>query len=479
MEAEVDSLFRSSVLIMTTATTLTSTDDPTSVAKEKLVEPSPFSVGSSSAGRINPTKGVFLDLTGSDFLVGAIRTMVDEFAPLKFFASVRGMEHDQLFTEFNVEATRQMSLSAEGETNALRERNVILKKERNALDVKVTELETSAMSKERKLTYLNALVTFVKSQNDNLANRVHELEISSSGLQEKITVYENCMDKLEEFQDNRMKFISDKFDRLYADFVEMALHLEEKFNPYILTTISGCRWLLTHGMELVIANWPKYPEYLLSADDVLPAEEQPLPAAISPTSESPGYIADSELEMDPEEEDRDDEKSKGDSFEYPTSRGDGDADDDGDDFLEDDADDKDEEESSNSEDEEEEHLAPTVLAPALHSSIYVYEDFDQTEPFEEGETAATPPPSTYRVTARILFDHIYLCHFVQSQRASMALMRSIAPFTFILAPRSRTPPIGTPSLLPILLPTTSFPLPLLLPFTSCSESIPRIGKLES
>nr|GFC41502.1 hypothetical protein [Tanacetum cinerariifolium] len=53
------------------------------------------------------------------------------------------------------------------------------------------------------------------------------------------------------------------------------------------------------------------------------------------------------------------------------------------------------------------------------------------------------------------------------------LMRSAAPSTFILAPRSRTPPLGTPSLLPIPLPTSSFPLPLLLPSTSGSESIPE------
>ncbi|GKB82094.1 hypothetical protein Tco_0948989, partial [Tanacetum coccineum] len=39
--------------------------------------------------------------------------MVDEFAPTKFFASVREIKHDQLFTEFNVGAARQMSLSAE------------------------------------------------------------------------------------------------------------------------------------------------------------------------------------------------------------------------------------------------------------------------------------------------------------------------------------------------------------------------------
>nr|GEW45988.1 hypothetical protein [Tanacetum cinerariifolium] len=146
---------------------------------------------------------------------------------------------------------------------------------------------------------------------------------------------------------------------------------------------------------------PEYPEYLPPADDVHPAEEQPLPAAVSPTIESPGYIIDSEHEIEPEEEDGDDEKSEGNSIEYPTSRGDDDADDDGDDLSEDDADEKDEEESSDSEEDEEEHLAPTVPASPLHSSISAFEDSDQTEPFEEGETVATPPPSAYYVAARI------------------------------------------------------------------------------
>nr|GEV46399.1 hypothetical protein [Tanacetum cinerariifolium] len=231
-EAEVDSLTRSSIPIMTIVTTTTSTVNPTLVTKEKFVKPSPFGAGSSFAGGTDPITGVFLDFTGSDFLVGAIRTVinpdtdlqkvyvpqwsvtngsrlddgrvcrevVDEFSPSKFFASVCRMEHDHLFTEFNVRAARQMSLSAEareeeieslkswsllreveaaeairlradasnletgekslrGETNAFRKRNVILEKERNALDVKVTELETSAMSKERELMDLNALVT--------------------------------------------------------------------------------------------------------------------------------------------------------------------------------------------------------------------------------------------------------------------------------------------------------------------------------
>nr|GFC01040.1 hypothetical protein [Tanacetum cinerariifolium] len=138
---------------------------------------------------------------------------------------------------------------------------------------------------------------------------------------------------------------------------------------------------------------PEYPEYLLPADDVLPAKEQPLPAAVSPTAESPGYIVESEPELEPEEEDEDDEKSEEDSIEYPISGGDDDANDDGDDLSEDDADDEDEEESSDIEEEEEEHLALTVPTPALYSSVSASEE---TAPFEEGETAATPPPFGYR-----------------------------------------------------------------------------------
>ncbi|GJU11862.1 hypothetical protein Tco_1134258 [Tanacetum coccineum] len=284
------------------------------------------------------------------------REMVDEFASPKFFASVCGMEHDQLFTKFNVGAARQMCLNAEvrmraeynvkkkrrlrsevekqnellkvreeeirnlkaqlllreaeaveairlrakasnfeivekslrDEADALKERNAVLEKERSALDVKVTDLEASAVRKDRELTDLNALVTFVKSQNDILADRirvfilrlfayfsvlfsylyvsaqlhVHELDVSSSGLQEKVTLYENCMEQLEKFQDDRMKVVNDNFDKLYTDFVEMALHLEEKFYPHLLTTIFGRRWSLTQGMKLAITKCLNSPEYL-------------------------------------------------------------------------------------------------------------------------------------------------------------------------------------------------------------------------
>ncbi|GJY03020.1 hypothetical protein Tco_0361172 [Tanacetum coccineum] len=234
-EAEVDSLARSSVPIMTIVTTVTSTVDPALVAKEKSVKPSLFSADSSLQWWRDhkPNTGVFSNLTSSGLLFvtngsrlddGRVcREMVDEFSPPKFFASVRGMENDQLFIEFNVGAACQICLSVEVRMRA--EYNV----------------------KERR-----RLKSVVEKQDELLKRWV-----SSSGLQEKVTVYENCMEQLEKFQDDRMKVVSDKFDKRHAEFVEMALHLEEKFYPHLLTTISAIEkgmqdelsTGITHGKE--------------------------------------------------------------------------------------------------------------------------------------------------------------------------------------------------------------------------------------
>ncbi|GJX91203.1 hypothetical protein Tco_0344529 [Tanacetum coccineum] len=92
-----------------------------------------------------------------------------------------------------------------------------------------------------------------------------------------------------------------------------------------------------------------YPEFMPPEDEVFPAKEQPLLATVSPTANSPGYIADS----DPEEDEEDPEE---DPTNYPANEGD---DDDDDESSDDDKDDDDDVK----EDEEEEHPAPTNSVP--------------------------------------------------------------------------------------------------------------------
>ncbi|GJT91767.1 hypothetical protein Tco_1080612 [Tanacetum coccineum] len=96
---------------------------------------------------------------------------------------------------------------------------------------------------------------------------------------------------------------------------------------------------------------PVYPEFMPPEDDVLPAEEQPLPTVVSPTADSPGYITESDPDEDPKEDDEDPEEDPAD---YPTDKDDKAEEEES---SRDDADDKEEDE------DEEEHLAPTDSIP--------------------------------------------------------------------------------------------------------------------
>ncbi|GJV46251.1 hypothetical protein Tco_1430787 [Tanacetum coccineum] len=160
-----------------------------------------------------------------------------------------------------------------------------------------------------------------------------------------------------------------------------------------------------------------HPEFMPPEDDVLLTKEQPLPAAILPTTNLQGYITESDREEDPEE---DDEDPKEDPADYPDDRDDGEEEEDS---SRDDADDK-EEDDDEDEEEEEEHLA---------------------------SADSVPPPGIY--------GHDESC----------------CTTTYILTSRSETLPSGTPPLLPIPLLTPS--TPLLLPSTNCRARVSEVTLL--
>ncbi|GKD37396.1 hypothetical protein Tco_1257603 [Tanacetum coccineum] len=241
-------------------------------------------------------------------------------------------------------------------------------------------------------------------------------------------------------------------------------------------------------------------------DDVLPAEEQPLPAAVSPTADSPGYISESDPKEDLEKDD--DEDTEVDPADYPTDRDDDDEDPEEEqaDYPtdRDDDDDKEEEPSEYEADDEE-------------------EDEDDEEEEEEHPTLADSiPPSVHRVTARISIRAQTPVSFPSNSevarlltiptlpplplspwlsplpqipspplpvsspvpvsppplpasptyplgyRSAMIRLRAETPSTSHPLPSS-TLPSGTPPLLPIPLPTPS--PPLLLPSTNCRAGV--------
>nr|GEW25133.1 putative reverse transcriptase domain-containing protein [Tanacetum cinerariifolium] len=128
---------------------------------------------------------------------------------------------------------------------------------------------------------------------------------------------------------------------------------------------------------------PMYSEYIpLEDEHVLLSEEQPLPPAILPIAESPGYVVESDPEKDAEE--YEDDESEDGPVDYFMDGGDDRDVDDGDPSG-DDANDEDEDEEDE-EEEEEEHLA------SADSGVVVPTVKPISPP--EGTKPVIPPPST-------------------------------------------------------------------------------------
>ncbi|GJZ57295.1 hypothetical protein Tco_0612789 [Tanacetum coccineum] len=344
-DPEVDSLVRSAAPVMTEATTVaivaTTVAIPADVSKDKSV-PHPSVFGSSSSSeKTDRTLGLFTGRSGSGFAAGSIRAeeaisagleeiyvpewmvtkgfelnderlcanMIDHFTHPAFFKTVLGMEHEQLFTEFNVSATRNLSLSSEkdyllgardkeieelksqllkakeesvevaqlrarvsglkatknslrGEVPSTKEHNVLLEQECDFLKLKVTSLESTIADKDHELSDLGASSSSLKSQKHSLVNQVHELETSSTDLREKLEMYEGSLKQLEEFQDNLMRPLKTRLAEIDADFTRCCMRFQESFYPHLLNVIARRRWLLTHRMKLLMVKCLNSTEYM-------------------------------------------------------------------------------------------------------------------------------------------------------------------------------------------------------------------------
>ncbi|GJW70658.1 hypothetical protein Tco_0127575 [Tanacetum coccineum] len=183
-------------------------------------------------------------------------------------------------------------------------------------------------------------------------------------------------------------------------------------------------------------------------DEVLPTEEQPLPAAASPNADSPGYVPEFDPEEDLEEDDEEDPEE--DPADYPANGGyDGDDEDESSDDDEDD-------DVDIVEDEEEEHPSPadstTVALPAVDHAPSA----EETEQFEIDESAATPPSHpAYHVTARMsIRDEPPTPFWSEAEIARLlAIPSPLSPWS------SPLPQIPSPPLL-VSLPLPVSPLPL-------------------
>nr|GEU61244.1 ATPase 11, plasma membrane-type [Tanacetum cinerariifolium] len=233
---EVASVIRSAVPlpVITEAVTTTATagipSAPIPEISAKVNTPVHASMfhDSDSVGTVKP------DVVGPSHLPGKELSLGSREVDSEHLHEIHDMDYEQLFTEFNVGTARQVCLNAEvstaeatkkihaDEIETLKQRNVALETEKNSMDVKVTKLQSSVSTKDLELKDLNADLSSLRSQNDGLVDQVHALEATCSDLCERLSGYENLIDRLKEFQDAHLKVVNDNVAKLDADLVEMA-----------------------------------------------------------------------------------------------------------------------------------------------------------------------------------------------------------------------------------------------------------------
>ncbi|GJT74584.1 hypothetical protein Tco_1041309 [Tanacetum coccineum] len=224
-------------------------------------------------------------------------------------------------------------------------------------------------------------------------------------------------------------------------------------------------------VEVPYVPEPEYPEYLVSSDVEATLEDQPLPIDASPTSLSPGYVADSDPDKDPEED------PKEDHADYPADGGDDDdkpSDDD-----DDNTDDEDEEpfEDEDDDEEEEEHLAPadSFVVPVVDP----VPSAGDTKAFETDESTPTPRSPQIRTP----FAQTRLCRAQKTVRLESPMSPSmearIAEYAAAPAPPSPPPSPLSPwspllSQIPLPPPPSSLHLPPPVPTTLPLPSSPLL-----
>ncbi|GJV92095.1 hypothetical protein Tco_1539908 [Tanacetum coccineum] len=247
------------------------------------------------------------------------RTLVDRVAPPAFFSALRSMDYDQLYTEFNVGAARQVCLGAEVRSRAehelelkeklrvkydargrlleekdleilklksklaekeaeaaevirLRDQVSSLSEEKSALTAEVSALRITVTQKDHDISLLNSRATSLASTLDDAkvtcaeaGHKITSLASERDRLASEVSSlragFQDFKERMEVQQEQQAQELYNRVAELEAHVMDVSGRLEGEFYPTYLTTLAGRRWLLTHGIQLALLKCLKSPEY--------------------------------------------------------------------------------------------------------------------------------------------------------------------------------------------------------------------------
>ncbi|GKA76706.1 hypothetical protein Tco_0783167 [Tanacetum coccineum] len=246
-------------------------------------------------------------------------TLMDRVAPPAFFSALRTLDYDQLYTEFNVRAARQVYLGAEVRSRAkhelelkeklkakytacgrlLEEKDLEILKlksqlaekeveaaevirlrdqvsslfgEKSALTAEVSALKVTVTQKDHDISLLDSRATCIASTLDDAkvacaeaGNKITSLASERDRLTSEVSSlrasFQDFKERMETQQEEQAQELYNRVAELEEHVIDVSVRLEGEFYPTYLATLAGRRWLLTYGIQLVLLKCLKSPEY--------------------------------------------------------------------------------------------------------------------------------------------------------------------------------------------------------------------------
>ncbi|GKE21567.1 hypothetical protein Tco_1433079 [Tanacetum coccineum] len=237
------------VLVVTTVATTTIAADVFAIPppQVRVVSGSPASVGGAKKNVASTSK---LDepATSSDSFYAA--QYLDSETLHNIYIPKCKVTNDYVLNDPLIRLREQVSVvevadAIKGnELRDLKEMNFSLEGEKDILSEKVTTLESVTALKETEVVSL-------EYKRGGLVNQISSLE----------STFELFKQQMEAMQDEQAIASRNRVMELDAQLLEIAAHLAEEFYPRFFITISRRRWILTHGLKLVLLKCLQSSEY--------------------------------------------------------------------------------------------------------------------------------------------------------------------------------------------------------------------------
>ncbi|GKC95832.1 hypothetical protein Tco_1161274 [Tanacetum coccineum] len=181
------------------------------------------------------------------------------------------MDYDQLYTEFNIGAARQVCIGAEVSSRVEHElelkeklkakyttRVSSLSGEKSTLTPEVSALKVTVTQKDHDISLLNSHATC-------LASTLDDAKVACAEAENKITSLTSERDRLASKNGDSARRAGQELYNRVAEFeayvMDVSGHLEGEFYPTYLTTLARRRWLMTHRIQLALLKCLKSPKY--------------------------------------------------------------------------------------------------------------------------------------------------------------------------------------------------------------------------